>query len=473
MGRKRKGKSIHVDSNGFSHLEWSSSVPYNLAEEPDEVRGMKHSHSCQSMPTEPTLEQLSLEHQQQKLAEVSLEQISLQEVEQQQQQQPSTTAAKVEVEIRTTSLPICTTSSSRSSTSTSSEDEVKIEVKHESQAALSKKLEEMRMQSRSTVREGILKQQQQQHHKQQQQLQHHQGRKRSKSEEVCEEKFPSEMKPRLKSVDLVKSMMSDNNRGSHDLAPKSSLTTLMDQKSRNPTNSNTDHLARKSELVPKSPSNSYANKLEPKSSSSSSIEKNSKGDIDSVQKSSFLQKSSSMSKSGVDLSFSNAESSSMSKSGVISSFSYADSLQKSSSKKKGVNNNNSVPPPPMEFRDLPRMSNDELRLAKARKIQADLEDRMLKRKSLHVDLVQDDLLHEKDEAEIKTLPRTTTTTTMEQNECFIVERTGDLLETKSLPRIINHSKSQGKEASFITVKPNQVKYHIISFKHKKLNLIQY
>jgi hypothetical protein len=26
------------DLNGFSHLEWSSSVPYNLAEEPDEVK---------------------------------------------------------------------------------------------------------------------------------------------------------------------------------------------------------------------------------------------------------------------------------------------------------------------------------------------------------------------------------------------------------------------------------------------------
>ena len=38
-------------SNGFSHLEWSSSVPYNLAEEPDDCKGMKHSHSCQSMPS--------------------------------------------------------------------------------------------------------------------------------------------------------------------------------------------------------------------------------------------------------------------------------------------------------------------------------------------------------------------------------------------------------------------------------------
>ena len=40
------------DSTGFSHLEWSASVPYNLAEEPDEVAGMKHSHSCQSMPAQ-------------------------------------------------------------------------------------------------------------------------------------------------------------------------------------------------------------------------------------------------------------------------------------------------------------------------------------------------------------------------------------------------------------------------------------
>ncbi len=54
-----------VDANGFSHLEWSASVPYNLAEEPDEVRGMKHSHSCQSVPS-ISLEQLS---QKQKKAE--------------------------------------------------------------------------------------------------------------------------------------------------------------------------------------------------------------------------------------------------------------------------------------------------------------------------------------------------------------------------------------------------------------------
>ena len=48
------------DNNGFSHLEWSASVPYNLAEEPDEVCGMKHSHSCQSMPG-MTLEEICVQ----------------------------------------------------------------------------------------------------------------------------------------------------------------------------------------------------------------------------------------------------------------------------------------------------------------------------------------------------------------------------------------------------------------------------
>jgi hypothetical protein len=39
--------------DGFSHLDWSARIPYNLAEEPDDVQGMKHSHSCQSMPCIP------------------------------------------------------------------------------------------------------------------------------------------------------------------------------------------------------------------------------------------------------------------------------------------------------------------------------------------------------------------------------------------------------------------------------------
>lgn len=45
-----KEDSVSSKDNGFSHLDWSSSVPYNMAEEPDDVQGMKHSHSCQSMP---------------------------------------------------------------------------------------------------------------------------------------------------------------------------------------------------------------------------------------------------------------------------------------------------------------------------------------------------------------------------------------------------------------------------------------
>ena len=44
-------------TNGFSHLEWSASVPYNLAEEPDDCKGMKHSHSIQSMPSSASEDQ--------------------------------------------------------------------------------------------------------------------------------------------------------------------------------------------------------------------------------------------------------------------------------------------------------------------------------------------------------------------------------------------------------------------------------
>ena len=35
---KPNSTTTTLDCNGFSHLEWSASVPYNLAEEPDEVR---------------------------------------------------------------------------------------------------------------------------------------------------------------------------------------------------------------------------------------------------------------------------------------------------------------------------------------------------------------------------------------------------------------------------------------------------
>merc|ERR1719203_173862 len=49
---QKNGQEI---GTGFSHLDWSSSVPFNVAEEPDDVQGMKHSHSCQSMPVGPKL----------------------------------------------------------------------------------------------------------------------------------------------------------------------------------------------------------------------------------------------------------------------------------------------------------------------------------------------------------------------------------------------------------------------------------
>lgn len=41
---------MHPPKNdqGYSHLDWCAN--YNVAEEPDDVQGMKHSHSCQSMP---------------------------------------------------------------------------------------------------------------------------------------------------------------------------------------------------------------------------------------------------------------------------------------------------------------------------------------------------------------------------------------------------------------------------------------
>merc|ERR1712051_905391 len=49
---QKNGQEI---GTGFSHLDWSSSVPFNVAEEPDDVQGMKHSHSCKSMPVGPKL----------------------------------------------------------------------------------------------------------------------------------------------------------------------------------------------------------------------------------------------------------------------------------------------------------------------------------------------------------------------------------------------------------------------------------
>lgn len=42
---------------GYSHLDWCAN--YNVAEEPDDVQGMKHSHSCQSMPVQNKVDQTS------------------------------------------------------------------------------------------------------------------------------------------------------------------------------------------------------------------------------------------------------------------------------------------------------------------------------------------------------------------------------------------------------------------------------
>ena len=48
---KPNSTTTTLDCNGFSHLEWSASVPYNLAEEPDEVRccPLQHGESINHM----------------------------------------------------------------------------------------------------------------------------------------------------------------------------------------------------------------------------------------------------------------------------------------------------------------------------------------------------------------------------------------------------------------------------------------
>ena len=56
-GRPETCTNESAMTNGFSHLEWSASVPYNLAEEPDDCKGMKHSHSIQSMPSSASEDQ--------------------------------------------------------------------------------------------------------------------------------------------------------------------------------------------------------------------------------------------------------------------------------------------------------------------------------------------------------------------------------------------------------------------------------
>ncbi|TRY61191.1 hypothetical protein TCAL_05688 [Tigriopus californicus] len=203
------------DINGFSHLEWSASVPYNLAEEPDEVAGMKHSHSCQSMPS-MTVEHLSLQKQPSDPAVAKLKEI--------QEDNPSNANENISSEANhspslngeDTLMKTTDTDSSPTSDINKPEDEDtaisrvdgKTELSkgdpaeeplasgfqskssggnhpagslksiRESQEALSKKLNEVRQKSRSTHRERLIQQ-----------------RPRAKSEEVSE-KFPDELRPR-------------------------------------------------------------------------------------------------------------------------------------------------------------------------------------------------------------------------------------------------------------------------------------
>ena len=241
-----------VNTNGFSHLEWSASVPYNLAEEPDEVRGMKHSHSCQSMPS-VSLEQLSIKQQKSRTEEdegampqekalESIKEARSKEVLNQEEASDSSqkdeikvastkksdtpppllessalvrsVMAKAESQDHTSQSPAEEKASSQSrrdsSTSSPSESQApkpdKTEVvsplsapeavskvlattsaqppmsleRQHSQAELSRKLEEVRQKSRSTTREGIMLSQ----------------RPRARSEEAA--KFPLERRPRVR-----------------------------------------------------------------------------------------------------------------------------------------------------------------------------------------------------------------------------------------------------------------------------------
>lgn len=208
------------DINGFSHLEWSASVPYNLAEEPDEVAGMKHSHSCQSMPS-LSVEHLGLQKQSSdplvaKLGEIQEDSPSNANesctsdanpssliIEEEESISRKTTAtdapstsdinnpkdddnmALLRVEGNktepnksdaTTEEP--STSGFQSKSSGGNHPVGSLKSIRESQEALSKKLNEVRQKSRSTHRERLIQQ-----------------RPRAKSEEVSE-KFPDELRPR-------------------------------------------------------------------------------------------------------------------------------------------------------------------------------------------------------------------------------------------------------------------------------------
>jgi hypothetical protein len=168
--------TVEKDSNGFSHLEWSASVPYNLAEEPDEVCGMKHSHSCQSMPS-VTLEEIS--QQQQKL----------QQIEEHDDRGETTNKDNLPIDIDETIKEL------EEDFETFTNDPKSFE---RQQRELSRKLEEVRIESRSTVREGLLKQK----------------RPRAKSEEAS--KYPPDRRPRPR-------LKSDGQAMSQDLPEEESL----------------------------------------------------------------------------------------------------------------------------------------------------------------------------------------------------------------------------------------------------------
>lgn len=244
----RNGERDESSSNvamGFSHLEWSASVPYNLAEEPDEVCGMKHSHSCQSMPA---LEHLTrgLESSSSICSPEGDRKTLTGSGEQQQQQQQSgagssiggsrllhlikeiqsndshgcensddsqetiqdispkfnhkhempkedvrkesftaintelyTTAQREHVDKSSASLVAKIGADSGSTIPNTTGVPHSALVVRESQEALSKKLDEVRQKSRSTARDGLISQ-----------------RVRAKSEEAA--KFPEEFKPRTR-----------------------------------------------------------------------------------------------------------------------------------------------------------------------------------------------------------------------------------------------------------------------------------
>ena len=184
-------------STGFSHLEWSASVPYNLAEEPDQVRGMKHSHSCQSMPSIDLMSSAASSPPAPDNASRQLHQIkevksseSLEKVDDtatkseekrggggdnRKASTASSAGSRVPADVDSSSsdeMPSSVSSSAAvagASLSSAEESSAAVVVADKAaaaedntekirrnQEALSKKLDEVRLQSRSTARDGLL-----------------------------------------------------------------------------------------------------------------------------------------------------------------------------------------------------------------------------------------------------------------------------------------------------------------------------